>query len=133
MKRKSLLYISIIIILAFIVWKGYEWKVQHDIEQERFDKQKREITLYFKYNVNDFKNVTFTKTWINPMGFYVIKGYINNDEDLRFTASTDVTNTSYYLGNLGGSEAFMKRLKQDRKSIPEIEKEIPSPTINGQQ
>ncbi|WP_412519170.1 DUF1433 domain-containing protein [Staphylococcus simulans] len=124
MKKKLFVYMSIIIVLTFIILKGYDWKVQHDIEQERFDKQKKEITLYFKYNVNNFKNVEFTKTWINPMGVYIIEGYINNNDTLCFTASTDVTNTNYYLGNIGGSETFMKLLKKDRKSIPEIEKEI---------
>ncbi|WP_412519168.1 DUF1433 domain-containing protein [Staphylococcus simulans] len=68
--------------------------------------------MYLKYNLNDLKSVKFTKTWVNPIGFYVIKGYISNDEDLHFTDSTGITNTSYYLDNLGGSEEFMKLLKR---------------------
>lgn len=124
MKQKILFYISIIIILIFIVWKGYEWKMQHDIEQERFDKLKNEITLYLKYNLNSFKSVKFTKTDVDPLGFYVVEGYVNNNKGMRFSASKDGTNSQYYEGNIGGSETFMKLLKKDRKSIPEIEKEI---------
>ncbi|AVO03310.1 hypothetical protein A9958_12205 [Staphylococcus simulans] len=107
--------------------------MQHDIEQERFDKLKNEITLYLKYNLNSFKSVKFTKTDVDPLGFYVVEGYVNNNKGMRFSASKDGTNSQYYEGNIGGSETFMKLLKKDRKSIPEIEKEIRNSKNKGLQ
>ncbi len=41
MKKKLLIYILIIIIFPLLIFKAYDWKVQHDIEQERFDKLKK--------------------------------------------------------------------------------------------
>lgn len=54
-------------------------KMKYD-EKKYYDEQKERITIYMKYNVKGYKNISFANFKENPMDGYSISGYINNDK-----------------------------------------------------
>ena len=126
MNKKVILIFSILISIGLIVGVFY-LKVKNDkekeIKQQYYDEQKERITLYMKYNVKDFKSIDFTSCERNPMGGYAIKGYINNNKKLSFTASAylDEKNQFEYLSTYSGYIA--KNMPENPKSVSEIKKE----------
>ena len=124
MRKKSIIIGIIIILLAVIVGNIY---VQDQKEKETkaeeaafWEKQKPRIELFFRYNFNDVKSFTYTKTGQTPMGIY-IDGYINDNPDYRFSA--DVLGVE---DQFNGSVSFSKELREDlgkqgtKKDVDEI-------------
>ena len=124
MRKKSIIIGIIIILLAVIVGNIY---VQDQKEKETkaeeaafWEKQKPRIELFFRYNFNDVKSFTYTKTGQTPMGIY-IDGYINDNPGYRFSA--DVLGIE---DQFNGSVSFSKELREDlgkqgtKKDVDEI-------------
>ncbi|MBE7347671.1 DUF1433 domain-containing protein, partial [Staphylococcus epidermidis] len=69
--------ISFFIILTLIIGGFY---ILHENKRDYYlDIQKKRIDLFFNENVNHYKHFTIVKTEKNPMGDYLIKGYVNNN------------------------------------------------------
>ncbi|MFU0761254.1 DUF1433 domain-containing protein [Staphylococcus pasteuri] len=83
--KKILAISTIILVLLVSCFLIYN----HNVKQHYVDVQKKRIELYLNYNLKgfNFKHITITKTYSNPMGANIIKGYINSDKSLYFTAS----------------------------------------------
>lgn len=64
----------------------------HKKEQEKeaiLEKQKSRIELFYKYNYEGIKKITYTDIHTIPTGTYVIEGYVNDDPELKFDADVD--------------------------------------------
>ena len=82
MRKKVLM--CIILIITILMAVGY---IAHVSKKNHFiEVQKSRLDLYFKYNLRKYGSMKITKVQKNPMGDYLIKGYINNDKDYYFTA-----------------------------------------------
>ncbi|MCG1129397.1 DUF1433 domain-containing protein [Staphylococcus epidermidis] len=126
MNKKVILIFSILISIGLIVGVFY-LKVKNDkekeIKQQYYDEQKERITLYMKYNVKDFKSIDFTSCERDPMGGYAIKGYINNNKKLSFTASAYLDEKNQFEGDYSSTEEFDKIIIKNPKTVSEIKKE----------
>ena len=90
MKKAMILVISAVILIA----GGYftmEYLKQKEKEEEFWKVQEARVEKYIHYNIKDVKSITFTENKISPMGVPHIKGYINNNKELDFTASISTT------------------------------------------
>ncbi|MDU5469989.1 MAG: DUF1433 domain-containing protein, partial [Staphylococcus epidermidis] len=96
---------------------------QKEKEQQYYDEQKERITLYMKYNVKNFKSIDFTSCERDPMGGYAIKGYINNNNKLSFTASAYLDEKNQFEGDYSSTEEFNKIIIKNPKTVSEIKKE----------
>lgn len=100
----------------------------HKKEQEKkavLEKQKSRIELFYKYNYEGIKKVTFTDIHTIPMGTYIIEGYVNDDPNLKFDA--DIDPGTNFEGEGAESEKLGNLAKKDyqfkTKSVSEILKE----------
>ncbi|HCD4137821.1 TPA: DUF1433 domain-containing protein, partial [Staphylococcus aureus] len=75
--------------------------------------QEKRIDLYFKHNLNNYKNMKVTDFHKNPMGGYFVEGYINDNKDYEFQASIDS----------GGDDQFHKDIGYDGDKIGKLFKE----------
>ena len=124
MSKKSIIIGVLVILLAVIAGGMYmqNQKVEKaEAEEAAFwEKQKPRIELFFRYNFNDVKSFTYTKTGQTPMGIY-IDGYINDNPDYRFSA--DVLGVE---DQFNGNVSFSKELREDlgkqgtKKDVDEI-------------
>lgn len=80
-KRKTYLNIGIIALILIVAGSYLIYK--HNEKEKFYSEQKERITTYMKYNVKDYKSITFTNFKRNPMDGYDITGYINNDKNLN--------------------------------------------------
>ncbi|PFN31137.1 DUF1433 domain-containing protein [Bacillus cereus] len=120
MKKKLVIVLSIICIIA----GGYftmEYLKQKEIEEKFWNEQKERVEKYIHYNIKDVKSITFTENKISPMGVPHIKGYINNNKELDFTAS--ISTTENFEDKFTRSGKLGKLIKNPEKSVSEIEKE----------
>ncbi|WP_410491490.1 DUF1433 domain-containing protein [Bacillus thuringiensis] len=120
MKKAMILVISAVILIA----GGYftmEYLKQKEKEEEFWNEQKERVEKYIHYNIKDVKSITFTENKISPMGVPHIKGYINNNKELDFTAS--ITTTENFEDKFTRSGKLGKLIKNPEKSVSEIEKE----------
>ncbi|EAC5234505.1 DUF1433 domain-containing protein [Listeria monocytogenes] len=63
-------------------------KHQESIEKEAFLKEEApRIEQFLKYNYNNINKLSFTHVKVSPMGIPYIEGFINNDENLFFSAT----------------------------------------------
>lgn len=127
MNRKRMFYILISILSILIIFGGVYYKMQYDeakkAEQKYFDEQKERITLYMKYNVKNYESVTFTDINQNPMSGYAFYGYVNNDKDKAFTASTTSKTNFQFNASLITSEKFDLIEKKNIKTVSQIKEE----------
>ncbi|MDU5411133.1 MAG: DUF1433 domain-containing protein, partial [Staphylococcus haemolyticus] len=117
-----IILISIVLIIGGVYLKIKSDK-QKEKEQQYYDEQKERITLYMKYNVKNFKSIDFTSCERDPMGGYAIKGYINNNNKLSFTASAYLDEKNQFEGDYSSTEEFNKIIIKNPKTVSEIKKE----------
>ncbi|KZD29184.1 hypothetical protein B4081_4609 [Bacillus cereus] len=98
-----------------------EYLKQKEIEEKFWNEQKERVEKYIHYNIKDVKSITFTENKISPMGVPHIKGYINNNKELDFTAS--ISTTENFEDKFTRSGKLGKLIKNPEKSVSEIEKE----------
>ncbi|MCD8887832.1 DUF1433 domain-containing protein [Staphylococcus epidermidis] len=126
MNKKVILIFSILISIGLIVGVFY-LKVKNDkekeIKQQYYDEQKQRITLYMKYNVKKYKDVTFTNVEENPLDGYDISGYVNHNKKAHFTAHLRSNENYQFQDVLSYSEDFENILSKNTKSVSEIKKE----------
>ncbi|MCM0450543.1 DUF1433 domain-containing protein [Staphylococcus aureus] len=110
MKKKYILIIVVVIIIGLVVVAcvTHKHKKDHYIET-----QEKRIDLYFKHNLNNYKNMKVTDFHKNPMGGYFVEGYINDNKDYEFQASIDS----------GGDDQFHKDIGYDGDKIGKLFKE----------
>ncbi|MGR5967160.1 DUF1433 domain-containing protein [Bacillus cereus] len=119
MKKAMILVISAVILIA----GGYftmEYLKQKEKEEEFWKVQEARVEKYIHYNIKDVKSITFTENKISPMGVPHIKGYINNNKELDFTAS--ISTTENFEDKFTRSGKLGKLIKNPEKSVSEIEK-----------
>ena len=125
--NKKIILIFIILISIVLIIGGVYLKIKSDKQKEKeqqyYDEQKERITLYMKYNVKDFKSIDFTSCERDPMGGYAIKGYINNNKKLSFTASAYLDEKNQFEGDYSSTEEFDKIIIKNPKTVSEIKKE----------
>ncbi|MHD0398042.1 DUF1433 domain-containing protein [Staphylococcus simulans] len=124
MNKKLIIIVLATMLVIILVMKAWDWKVKHDEEQAYFDVQKKRVTLYMKYNLKEFKSITFTKTSTNPMGSKVIDGYVNGDKNMEFTAEATSADNFEFNGGLLLSEEISNAFKKDAKTVDQIKEEL---------
>ena len=101
--------ISFFIILTLIIGGFY---ILHENKRDYYlDIQKKRIDLFFNENVNHYKHFTIVKTEKNPMGDYLIKGYVNNNKELYFTATMNETSDYQFDNQMSMSENLSNMFK----------------------
>ena len=121
MKKKVLYILSIILIIA----GGYftmEYLERKEAQEKFWREQEARIEKYIHYNLRDVESIKFTERKVNPMGVPSIKGYINNDKELWFSASISTTENFEDKFSSSG-KLYDEYTKQPEKSVSEIEKE----------
>ena len=125
--NKKIILIFIVLISIVLIIGGVYLKIKSDKQKEKeqqyYDEQKERITLYMKYNVKNFKSIDFTSCERDPMGGYAIKGYINNNNKLSFTASAYLDEKNQFEGDYSSTEEFDKIIIKNPKTVSEIKKE----------
>lgn len=125
--NKKIILIFIILISIVLIIGGVYLKIKSDKQKEKeqqyYDEQKERITLYMKYNVKNFKSIDFTSCERDPMGGYAIKGYINNNNKLSFTASAYLDEKNQFEGDYSSTKEFDKIIIKNPKTVSEIKKE----------
>lgn len=120
-KRKTYLNIGIIALILIVAGSYLIYK--HNEKEKFYSEQKERITTYMKYNVKDYKSITFTNFKRNPMDGYDITGYINNDKKLEFSAGVRSTGNYQFDGDISFTGALSKLLNKNTKTISQIEEE----------
>ena len=101
--------LSFFIILTLIIGGFY---ILHENKRDYYlDIQKKRIDLFFNENVNHYKHFTIVKTEKNPMGDYLIKGYVNNNKKLYFTATMNETSDYQFDNQMSMSENLSNMFK----------------------
>ncbi|HHC5869414.1 TPA: DUF1433 domain-containing protein [Staphylococcus aureus] len=112
--------VAILILLIVIVYVFHKSKKEHYIET-----QEKRIDLYFKHNLNNYKNMKVTDFHKTPMGGYFIVGYINDDKKYKFQASIDSGSNNQYQKDIGYHEdklgkSFKEKDPKYKLSVDEI-------------
>ncbi|EHM66627.1 DUF1433 domain-containing protein [Staphylococcus epidermidis] len=124
MKIKTLvLLILVIVTILLSIYLKMKYDEKKAAEEKYYNQQKDRIELFMKYNVKDFKSVDFTSCERDPMGGYAIKGYINNNKKLSFTASAYLDENNQFEGDYSSTEEFDKIIIKNPKTVSEIKKE----------
>lgn len=112
---KKLLIIFIVILT--LLFGGFMLH-NHNTKKHYIDVQKKRIELYLNYNLKgfNFKHITITKTYSNPMGANIIKGYINSDKSLYFTASIFSDTEYQFDGDISLTEKLDSYFFKEDKS-----------------
>ncbi|HDE5742732.1 TPA: DUF1433 domain-containing protein [Staphylococcus aureus] len=76
--------------------------------------QEKRIDLYFKHNLNNYKNMKVTDFHKTPMGGYFIVGYINDDKKYKFQASIDSGSNNQYQKDIGYHEDKLGKLFKEK-------------------
>lgn len=101
--------VAILILLIVIVYVFHKSKKEHYIET-----QEKRIDLYFKQNLNNYKNMKVTDFHKTPMGGYFIVGYINDDKKYKFQASIDSGSNNQYQKDIGYHEDKLGKLFKEK-------------------
>lgn len=101
--------VAILILLIVIVYVFHKSKKEHYIET-----QEKRIDLYFKHNLNNYKNMKVTDFHKTPMGGYFIVGYINDDKKYKFQASIDSGSNNQYQKDIGYHEDKLGKLFKEK-------------------
>ncbi|WP_059279885.1 DUF1433 domain-containing protein [Staphylococcus epidermidis] len=124
MKIKTLvLLILVIVTILLSIYLKMKYDEKKAAAEKYYNQQKDRIELFMKYNVKDFKSVDFTSCERDPMGGYAIKGYINNNKKLSFTASAYLDENNQFEGDYSSTEEFDKIIIKNPKTVSEIKKE----------
>ena len=124
MKIKTLvLLILVIVTILLSIYLKMKYDEKKVAKEKYYNQQKDRIELFMKYNVKDFKSIDFTSCERDPMGGYAIKGYINNNKKLSFTASAYLDEKNQFVGDYSSTEEFDKIIIKNPKTVSEIKKE----------
>ncbi|AIK35337.1 hypothetical protein DJ92_5648 (plasmid) [Bacillus pseudomycoides] len=124
MKKIMILIVSAMVIIAggYFTMEYLNQKEKEQVQEEKFWKaQKIRVEKYIRYNVKNVKSITFTEHKVNPMGIPTLSGYINDDEELDFTAN--ISTTKDFENKFTRSGKLDDMVKKPAKSVSEIEKE----------
>ncbi|CAM3174180.1 DUF1433 domain-containing protein [Staphylococcus argensis] len=121
MKRKTYLNVGIIALILIVVGSYLIYK--HNEKEKFYSEQKERITTYMKYNVKNYKSITFTNFKRNPMDGYDITGYINNDKKLKFTAGIRSTENYQFDVDMSYTDKLDNLMIKNQKTLTQIEKE----------
>ena len=109
MKKRKITFYTILLSVLLILIGGY---VLHKNEKDRYiEVQKNRIDLYFKYNLKNYHSLTIKDVDKNPMGDYLIKGYVNNNKELYFTATMNETSDYQFDNQMSMSENLSNMFK----------------------
>ncbi|HEF5326136.1 TPA: DUF1433 domain-containing protein [Staphylococcus aureus] len=111
MKKNYIIVIvvAILILLIVIAYAFHKSKKEHYIET-----QEKRIDVYFKHNLNNYKNMKVTDFHKTPMGGYFIIGYINDDKKYKFQASIDPGSDNQYQKDIGYHEDKLGKLFKEK-------------------
>lgn len=84
------------------------------IKAHYIETQEKRIDLYFKHNLNNYKNMKVTDFHKTPMGGYFIVGYINDDKKYKFQASIDSGSNNQYQKDIGYHEDKLGKLFKEK-------------------
>ncbi|WP_317259685.1 DUF1433 domain-containing protein [Staphylococcus aureus] len=70
--------------------------------------------MYFKHNLNNYKNMKVTDFHKTPMGGYFIIGYINDGKKYKFQASIDPGSDNQYQKDIGYHEDKLGKLFKEK-------------------
>lgn len=115
-------YLMIVIIILILILGGIFLKMKYD-EKKYYDEQKERITIYMKYNVKGYKNISFANFKENPMDGYSISVYINNDKKLSFTAGIRSVDDFQFDTDISYTDELGRKFNKNPKSVSEIKKE----------
>ena len=108
---KKILSISIIILVllvsCFLIYN-------HNVKQHYVDAQKKRIELFFQKNLKEYHSLKITGTEKNPMGDYIIRGYVNNNKKLEFEVMMS-SDTDYQFEDTITSSKELDTLYKDHK------------------
>ncbi len=124
MKKPIIIRLIIIVVIIAGIGGVYLYmKHKNEVTEEKFwESQKPRIELFFRYNFEGIHSFHYTKTNKSPMGIS-IKGYVNGDPDLYFTA--DVAGYESEFNGLSSNSQKLGKLRKHSptKSVDEILKE----------
>lgn len=111
MRRLYIILITIIIVIIGVsALKFFKDK------QEFSDAS--EITMtYVKNNFKDIKTIEVTETEYSPIGTIFVSGYINNDENLKF--SSNVNPKEKMVNSISTSEKFPETKEECKDTVCE--------------
>ncbi|WP_187355646.1 DUF1433 domain-containing protein [Staphylococcus aureus] len=115
-------YLMIIIIMLILILGGIFLKMKYD-ENKYYDEQKERITIYMKYNVKGYKNISFANFKENQIYGYSISGYIHNDKKLSFTAGIRSVDDFQFDTDISYTDELGRKFNNNPKSVSEIKKE----------
>ncbi|PHK49330.1 DUF1433 domain-containing protein [Staphylococcus edaphicus] len=111
--KKIILFAISIAIVSLIIGGFY---VLHEKKREHYiDIQKKRIEMYFAENVSSYHKIEITKTEKNPLGSYLIKGYINDDKKLYFTTTINDSSNYQFDNQISTSEKLSNMFKSQSK------------------
>ncbi len=84
------------------------------IKYHYIETQEKRIDLYFKHNLNNYKNMKVADFHKTPMDGYFIVGYINDDKKYKFQASIDPGSDNQYQKDIGYHEDKLGKLFKEK-------------------
>ncbi|HCY0651523.1 TPA: DUF1433 domain-containing protein [Staphylococcus aureus] len=110
--KKRYVFVVVVAILIGLIVIAYAHNKQ--IKAHYIKTQEKRIDLYFKHNLNNYKNMKVTDFHKTPMGGYFIVGYINDDEKYKFQASIDSGSNNQYQKDIGYHEDKLGKLFKEK-------------------
>ncbi|HDJ6773882.1 TPA: DUF1433 domain-containing protein, partial [Staphylococcus aureus] len=105
-------FVVVVAILIGLIVIAYAHNKQ--IKAHYIKTQEKRIDLYFKHNLNNYKNMKVTDFHKTPMGGYFIVGYINDDKKYKFQASIDSGSNNQYQKDIGYHEDKLGKLFKEK-------------------
>ncbi|HDA0529213.1 TPA: DUF1433 domain-containing protein [Staphylococcus aureus] len=110
--KKRYVFVVVVAILIGLIIIAYAHNKQ--IKAHYIKTQEKRIDLYFKHNLNNYKNMKVTDFHKTPMGGYFIVGYINDDKKYKFQASIDSGSNNQYQKDIGYHEDKLGKLFKEK-------------------
>ncbi|WP_086037166.1 DUF1433 domain-containing protein [Staphylococcus aureus] len=110
--KKRYVFVVVVAILIGLIVIAYAHNKQ--IKAHYIEAQEKRIDLYFKHNLNNYKNMKVTDFHKTPMGGYFIVGYINDDKKYKFQASIDSGSNNQYQKDIGYHEDKLGKLFKEK-------------------
>lgn len=110
--KKRYVFVVVVAILIGLIVIAYAHNRQ--IKAHYIKTQEKRIDLYFKHNLNNYKNMKVTDFHKTPMGGYFIVGYINDDKKYKFQASIDSGSNNQYQKDIGYHEDKLGKLFKEK-------------------
>ncbi|HCQ3485845.1 TPA: DUF1433 domain-containing protein [Staphylococcus aureus] len=110
--KKRYVFVVVVAILIGLIFIAYAHNKQ--IKAHYIKTQEKRIDLYFKHNLNNYKNMKVTDFHKTPMGGYFIVGYINDDKKYKFQASIDSGSNNQYQKDIGYHEDKLGKLFKEK-------------------